>query len=586
MSWLAIRRALAVIMAALFSLGVFVAPREDAAQADVGATPDAWSSPILLRAETDSWFVSPVHASLLPNGSVHIMGLGRPQDLSDISPEDPHDPNTFRSSAFVFEPHQFRQPVPDLISVREIPEPVDFSAVLSDGWNMSDDLFCSGHTFLSDGRLFTVGGTRSYANNATEELRIEGLSYATIFSDNGWGRVPNEMVVTGSQGTTRRWYPTATRLHDEQIYVTGGFEFVIPTGIAHPSTEKYNPESGNWTAASALSSTPVEIINSDYTHVFQLPYQLDGRDLLMFGEPGSPILGSSATSSDWHLPPHIRPQSEEFVRQRMVNGGRWDAKTAPNNGASSLLLPIRLNNGEWGYNNGSVLVAGGAHGTPHSQAVDVYDPVASTWLSRINAGLDRHHPSTVSLPDGRILIINGHGEHPAASGASYIDPTQGLAYSLGTGNGVEMRGYHSIALLLPDGSVLVGGGRGPDTLTSFEKPTLRYYYPHYMFLARPRLEMVPGEVAHNSTFVVDTVGSRPPSEMVLVSLGSMTHSFDMNQRSVQIRIAKTFDLGGGRFRSVLVSPPDGRVAPSGHYMLFALDAGRVPSEAQILRVGP
>ena len=47
-----------------------------------------------------------------------------------------------------------------------------------------------------------------------------------------------------------------------------------------------------------------------------------------------------------------------------------------------------------------------------------------------------------------------------------------------------------------------------------------------------------------------------------MSLGSMTHSFDSNQRSVQL---------------ALTPPP-------GYYMLFLLDASRTPSVAAIVRV--
>jgi hypothetical protein len=71
---------------------------------------------------------------------------------------------------------------------------------------------------------------------------------------------------------------------------------------------------------------------------------------------------------------------------------------------------------------------------------------------------------------------------------------------------------------------------------------------------------------------------------VLVGLGSMTHSFDANQRVVQLPVGQVQDLGGGSYRVIAGGPKDSHMAPPGQYMLFVLDANRVPSEAKIVRV--
>ena len=72
----------------------------------------------------------------------------------------------------------------------------------------------------------------------------------------------------------------------------------------------------------------------------------------------------------------------------------------PNHGTSTLLLPIRAIDGQWGYANGTVLMAGGSHNTSHEQHVDVYDPVAKAWKPRIDMGVLRHHPPTRTRPSG------------------------------------------------------------------------------------------------------------------------------------------------------------------------------------------
>jgi hypothetical protein len=71
------------------------------------------------------------------------------------------------------------------------------------------------------------------------------------------------------------------------------------------------------------------------------------------------------------------------------------------------------------------------------------------------------------------------------------------------------------------------------------------------------------------------------SEVVLIALGSMTHSFDSHQRYVEL--AKT-TLTATSTR--IVAPPNRETAPSGYYMLFVLDGNRTPSVARIVHVGP
>ncbi len=75
----------------------------------------------------------------------------------------------------------------------------------------------------------------------------------------------------------------------------------------------------------------------------------------------------------------------------------------------------------------------------------------------------------------------------------------------------------------------------------------------------------------------------PPAEVVLVSLGAMTHSFDMNQRYVQLEITGS-GVHQGQNYTLFRTPSDARIAPAGHYMLFILDENNIPSVAKIIQV--
>jgi hypothetical protein len=76
-------------------------------------------------------------------------------------------------------------------------------------------------------------------------------------------------------------------------------------------------------------------------------------------------------------------------------------------------------------------------------------------------------------------------------------------------------------------------------------------------------------------------------EAVLVALGSQTHSFDMNQRHVQLRLtgpaASSCRSASSCNETYTVKSPTSReLAPPGHYILFILGQDRVPSPGKIV----
>ncbi len=527
--------------------------------------PDAWSDLVTLRA-ADGWYAAPIHATLMPDGTVVFMGYER--EL-----EDPTVVSETRKAAFSLAPTPLWVPPPPERTVLDRVEPVDANAFVFPPYFVDDTLFCSGHTLTSEGELFTVGGTRGVIDFVTGDLYAFGLSYATLFDGSSWSRVPADMLAVGGLGTPARWYPTVSRLPDGRLFTISGLDIIAPFQSNNLSAEVFDPASGAWTIFSDVGETPTEVYNSDYTHTVVLPRQTDGNDLLMFGHQGIPVLASLGGPDKWSACSNPRP-------------GTLPGEI-PNHGVTTAPLPIRVTDGEWGYSNGSALLAGGAHGTSHMQHVDVFDPVQETWLPRTDMGVMRHHPTSVLLPDGRVLVVTGHNKNGTQGlrHATYVDPRNGFDVALGASFTSEIRGYHNVSLLLPDGRVLVAGGQDINTGEQAEKTNFRYYYPSYLFAGRrPRIIDAPEELQFGTSYVVRSKG-RAPAEVVLMGLGSVTHSFDANQRYVELATVGqvTLPFGLGHLTEI-VAPSDPRVAPPGYYMLFVLDRRGVPSVARIVRV--
>lgn len=553
-------------------------PAEELATEHVFATEPDRLSGLIAITDTAGAPLAPVHAHLRRDGSVLLIGK--------------------TGSAGILTPAQLAA-TPSTVKLAPATAPVEAYFTSIPPYVVTDLLFCAGHTQLADGSFFSVGGTRDYNDVAQPPGTdyLVGLDYGTVL-DGTWQRTAARMTISGPTNATR-WYPQATRLADGRILITGGWDMPLYTppgigpleGTRNVSAEIYDPKTGpaagTFTPLTTSATTPLAIFNRDYTHAFVLPTGAD--DGFVLGESSAPVMFSLARPGVWSTRIVPRPGT--------ILAPDGTSPMTPNDGASSAMLPIRLQDGQWGYRNGAVLVAGGAHWTQSERSIDVYDPIEDRWCvsgtgtgacttPRLDMAGRRHHPSTVVLPDGRMLVIAGHDDADPGSTlirkALLVDPATGFQLTEGQAAMGEIRGYHTVTLLLPDGRVLVGGGRsaGPTSVAEDERTDLRFYSPPYLDAARlplrPQLTSAPAILRYNTAASIGVSGQA--TEAALIGLGSMTHSFDSNQRHVQL--ALTPAAGG----ATIVGPRDARTAPPGYYMLFVLGPSRTPSVARIVRV--
>lgn len=390
----------------------------------------------------------------------------------------------------------------------------------------SSKLFCSGHTFLSDGRLLVTGGHISDDH---------GLPDANIF-DPAAGRW--SLVEPMSRG---RWYPTSTTLPDGQVLTLAGRD---EDGI-----EVDIPEVWTGSGWRQLTSAAQE-----------LPYYPRA-----FVAPNGLVFYAGELPRTLYLDPR--------------GPGEWTPVATSNYGRRDYGSAVM-------YRPGEVLIVGGSD--PPSEAptstAEVIDlgQAAPAWRFTGSMAYPRRHLNATLLPDGRVLATGGTSasgfSDPAGAvhAAEVWDPSSGV-WTSWAGNRIA-RVYHSTTLLLPDGRILhTGSGDGgglPRELSA------EIFSPPYLFHGdRPAITGSPNAIGYGQQFVVTTPDAGRVVRATLVRLASVTHGFDQNQRFLELPLTR---VAGGLG---LTAPASGNLAPPGHYMVFILNSAGVPSLARIIRLG-
>lgn len=423
-------------------------------------------------------------------------------------------------------------------------------------------LFCSGHTIMPDGRVMVSGG----------HLKDDrGLDVTNIFDpvSESWIRGLPKMA-------HGRWYPTVTTLPDGRMLTMAGRD---ATGEQVTIPEIW--EGGRW----------VELLGAG---TYVTPYYprnfVDPKNGLIFyaGE---------------------RIQSRWFNVDGSAPGGRGSWTPGPSH--------IYRSNRDYGsavmYESGKILYVGGGGmknwgggtwpdakseiPTETAETIDLTSP-NPTWQGTASMAFKRRHMNATVLPDGQVLATGGTSGGGisiltnidpglAVHEAEIWNPATGRWTTLAANDRNHMRLYHSVALLLPDATVLSGSSGDAKTIGpsggEIDVPPERnheIFSPPYMFKgARPTITSVsPATVSYGGTITISTPNAAQVTTVRWIKLGSVTHAFDASA------VASTlgFEVADG---SVSVTTPLlSRQATPGYYMIFILNRNGVPSDGKIIKI--
>ncbi|MEZ4660715.1 MAG: SdrD B-like domain-containing protein [Caldilineaceae bacterium] len=453
------------------------------------------------------WPVMPIHATLLPNGKV-LAWDATPDDFDPNGgiPPNPHAPtasNTTRATVW---------------------DPVT-NAHLSVNPDTQSDIFCAGHAFLPDGRLFIASGDVGALG------RFEGTN---IFdpADNSWTRVQDLYAA--------RWYPSAVPLANGEIVVVGG----------GPDTVELWTKENNYRVLTGATRT-----GEIYPWMHAAP---NGK--VFYSGPFETLYRLDTTGDGaWQQLAQRDTVARDYgsvaafdVGKVLVTGGGPSADSA-------LVLDM---------DSGAVTPTGSMHHGRRQHNITIL--ADGTVLA------------TGGNDSGVNLIDIDHGVYAA----ELWDPATGEWTVLATMQ--RNRQYHSTALLLPDGRVLSGGGGycTDCTAANYHEPNVEIFSPPYLFkkdgsgqLAdRPIISSIPDSARYSTTFDVTATPAAAITKVALVRLSSVTHSVNLEQRYLTLNFSQS-----GSTLSV-TAPANPNLAPPGYSMLFLINADGVPSVAEFIRL--
>lgn len=429
------------------------------------------------------------------------------------------------------------------------------------------NLFCSGHSFLPDGRLFVTSGQISGY--------FDGPRYTNFFNyqTNAWSNGPDM--------NAGRWYPTNIQLGrngenlGETLTVGGSFCQIRDPATGRCLTVEENENAIGFNHLSQVLQTNDTLRNINDTGAF--------RGYIYY-----PWMLLTSSGKVFNAGPD--PQTHYLS----TTDGAWETGTMSNNGWRGGGAAVM-------YERDKVLILGGGQNPPLDKAevINLADGINAPWTDGGTMAYRRNHASATVLPDGKVLVTGGtkgNGELNTCPenyvlAAELWNPATKAFTTLASMQ--HPRLYHSTAVLLPSGKVLVGGTnkktngyRNPNTPCE-EVPDQRQteiFSPPYLFnsdgtpATRPVITAAPTDISYGQVFRIGVQGSVGTSKVTLIRLSSVTHSFNQNQSFHNLSFSR---VSTGLKVTMTMEP---NVCPPGHYMLFVVNSAGVPSQGQIVRV--
>jgi hypothetical protein len=516
--------------------------------------------------------------------------------------------------------HTFRKPSPVGGGARNTTHPNDLPlGPLSSSHYDYDtaSMFCSDQVFLSDGSVFVAGGTDYYTEPYVPGvdkgvIELEGVRSTRWFDRDSTAWRQGPAMHYG------RWYPSLVTLGNGNVFVASGVTKLIKpayptsptdsgTNVRHTETLLTGASRPTWVAnpASADRSLPL------FPRLHLLP---DGHVYYdAAGQAFNPA-GEAYDEATWYQAASYDPSSRSWTDLGLPGGD--PAYLAANPGAAPFvgfrgstfsaaltLRPSTVRGGVPAYTSASYLTAGGVLGTTpgsyfpvgNSRITTVSTTGANDALSTVGTGdlgTARWYGTATPLPNGQVFLSSGANvdevdfpgsESPIRTDELFTPTVDAAGHYTGgawapAGSQARKRTYHNNAVLMADGSVLIGGHApivtgyyqttdtpdlpGRDGTNNHHDGSFQVWQPPYF--SDPRRPSVEAVVPVGRTLRVDTPQAARIASVVLMRNTAQTHLVDGDARTVSLPV-----LQRGAGFVVVGLPATTNVLPNGPYLLFA-----------------
>ncbi len=418
---------------------------------------------------------------------------------------------------------------------------------------------------VTEGGGYTIealsGAPARNVYGTADKLTLEKQEYQGL--DASWEFDPyQERYLETGRLNESRWYPTLVGVEGGDVLAVSGLdEFGV---VLEGQNELFDRESREWVAKPQL-----ERYFPTYPALFRMA---DERVFYSGSNAGYGPADEGRAPGVWDL------TDNTFAP---VGGLRDPGMTET---SSSLLLPPA-------QDQKVMIMGGGGVGDSPDTSVrtDVVDLDAEQpqYTPGPDLPVAARYLSTVILPDDTVLTTGGSWDYRGRNGsdilaANFYHPdtnsfTPAAAPEVG-------RGYHSEALLLPDGRVVTLGsdplyGNGANDVPGAFEQRIEVYSPPYLSDGdRPRITASPERAERGAAVEVSTPDAARVAGARLIRPSAVTHVTDTEQRSIELGVTAGQD-------AVSLAVPEGEgLVPSGWYMLFLLDADGTPSVGSWIQV--
>jgi galactose oxidase len=416
--------------------------------------------------------------------------------------------------------------------------------------NTNHDMFCPGISMDEDAKFVVTGGADA------DQTSIYNTTVRDWF-EGGYMNIP-------------RGYQATSTLSDGRIFAIGGS---FSGGAGGKNGEVWDRDTDEWTL---LPNASVSAMLTNDRRV----YRQDNHGWLFAWTNGSVFQAGPSKQMNWY-------------------GTAGNGSTTPAGdriGDADAMCGNAIM-----FDQGQILTCGGSPFYEDTQATNNAniitintDDQSASVLSNAGGGMNyiRTFHTSVVLPDGSVFVHGGQVVGlPFNESQAQMTPELFIPDSQNESGGrwVEqqrnsiVRVYHSIALLLQDGTVFTGGGGlcGDCEANHFDG---EIYTPAYLLNSdgslkdRPEIKTVTGDQSKPGGTVEITTDGPVDTQASIIRYGSTTHTVNTDQRRIGVQLTQT-ETNKYTFKI----PAEPGVAQPGYYMLFVLRDG-TPSHSVNVKV--